>query len=106
MNVTQMVTGTTRPAMQRRAQIAQEQPDDEAGEKQPDDDGVAHAADRFADDVRTGRKRRSVRRPREASERRLSISWWTSSATSTVLLSGWRLMLSSTAGLPFAVTTV
>ena len=35
-----------------------------------------------------------------------SISACTSSATATVLLSGWRLMLSSTAGFPFAVTMV
>ena len=35
-----------------------------------------------------------------------STSACTSLATATVLLSGWRLMLSKTAGLPFAVTMV
>ena len=35
-----------------------------------------------------------------------AISSCTSCATCTVLPSGWRLMLSSTAGFPFAVTTV
>ena len=50
--VTQMVTGTTTPARTAVPRSRRNKPDDEAGEKQADDDGVAHAADRFADDVR------------------------------------------------------
>ena len=51
MKVTQDGHRNHQARHQRRAPIAQEQPDDEPGEEQPDDDRVAHAADRFPDDV-------------------------------------------------------
>ena len=51
MNVTQNRHRNHEAGHQRRAQVAQEQPDDESGQQQPDDDRVAHAADGFADDI-------------------------------------------------------
>ena len=51
MKVTKIATGNDQARHQRRAQVPQEQPDDEAGEQKSDDDGVAHAADRLPHDV-------------------------------------------------------
>ena len=51
-NVTQMVTGTTTPAINAVPRSRKKEPDDESGEEKADDDRVAHAADGCLDDVR------------------------------------------------------
>ena len=62
--------GNHQTGHQRRAPIPQEEPDDEPGEQQSNDDRVAHAADRFPDDVGLVVENVADRRPPGRVERR------------------------------------
>jgi hypothetical protein len=90
---------------QRGGPVAQEEKENDAGQDQSDEDGVAHAGDAVAHQLRLIVKGSSLH---AGGSLRLSSATCaaTASATATVLLDGWREMLRSTASLPLAVTVV
>ena len=106
MNVTATVAGITSPATSEVPQSRRNSTMMMDARIKPDQDGVANALDRIVHDLGLVVERAAFRRPRGSDLRMAAISACTSSATCTVLLSGCRLMFSSTAGLPFAVTMV
>ena len=94
------------PGDQRRRPVAQEEEENDAGQDEPDEDGVAHACDRVPHQLRLVVEGLKLHARAAACLRSCATSAATASATATVLLEGWRAMFSSTAFLPFAVTVV
>ena len=90
---------------ERRGPVAQEEEEDDAGEDESDEDGIAHAGDGVADELRL-----IVKEIELYAGGKLFLQFGdfaaAASATATVLLVGWREMMSSTADLPLAVTVV
>ena len=85
------------------AQVTQEEKENDAGENKADENGVAHTGDGFANElglIVEGNELRAF------GQDLLELQTWsaTRSATSTVLLEGWRVMLSRTASFPSAFT--
>ncbi len=94
------------PGDERRGPVAQKEEENHAGQDQADEDGVAHAGDRVAHQLRLIVEDLELDAGRQLAFAARSTSAATASATATVLLEGWRAMFSSTALLPFAVTVV
>ena len=88
--VTATVTGMTRPATSDERPVAQEEEEDDAGEDEADEDGVAHAGDAFADQLGLvveglevdagGQLGLQVRRPRRRRRRRPRRCCWRAGA--------------------------
>ena len=91
---------------QRRGPVAQEEEENDAGQNEADEDGVAHAGDGVAHQLRLIVEELELDARRQLLAGARSPAAATASATATVLLEGWRVMFSSTAFLPLAVTVV
>jgi len=87
-------------------QSRRKQPNDEAREEKSDDDCVAYAGDRFLHNVGLVVEDAHFDAGRKGGAYILNFLMDQIRGPLLCLLSGWRLMLSKTAGFPFAVTTV
>ena len=105
MNVTTIVTGTTSPVITAVPQSRRKSQMIKPASSNPMMIASRTLSIDSFDDVRLIVERLHVDAGRQRRPDRCHFLW-TSSATSTVLLSGCRLTLSSTAGLPLAVTAV
>ena len=90
---------------ERGAPVAQEEEEDDAGEDEADEDGVADAGDAVADELRLVVEGLELDAGGQLLAQLRDLGG-DGIGDGTVLLQGWRAMLSRTAGLPLAVTVV